>query len=607
MKTETMATTLELLSAIECFSALDPISLQELAEGCERRDLVRGDLLIQEGAAADEFFVVLRGRFVVLKDGAAIAEIGPGEPIGELAFFAGGMRTASVKAARDSSTLVLRREIYDRLASKIPALSNGILVALSRRLARTVRAMPTLRPRVGRVCLVLPGSGGRLPDAFVKSIREDFRSRQRWQIIGSDHPAACAKDDVLAIRRRIENTETESDYVLLLVEDVATNPAFCDAAIAVADTIVVLRETIEDCALSKIERQLITATLPANLHLALWRPSGSAIRNTASWLAVRPVALHHHLEEGRTACVARLGRFLRGEALGFVFSGGGAHGCAHLGVIKAIIEQGIELDFLGGTSIGAAIAAALAIGYDPEGVLSVFEDIFLRQKAMAKLNLPRYSFLDHRLFDQTLIDGYLGSMAEDAAINFFAVTTSLTTNEMVVLRRGAVWEAVRASTSLPAIFPPFVTKDGHVWVDGGLIDNAPVEVMRQLKSGPNVVLNLTPQAPMVCDLPYEQFPGPWDVIRSLVSRRRRPSPPSLYSVLANSMVINSRSKLAQVATEGDVLLAVDVPEGMSFLDWTRGREAFNTAYAAYSRQFTGPPAAEVFDLPSRLLRLRVNS
>lgn len=587
-----MTATADLLSGIAAFATLDPPLLDELVAASTRRDVARGERLIDEGAQADTLFVVLRGRFVVLKGENPIAEIGPGEPIGELAFLAGGTRTASVVAARDGTVLALDRAAYDRLAVRVPELGRGIQKSLAQRLARSVPAIPTLKPRIGRVCAVLAGNGAGLPAEFLALMRADFAARPDWAVIDDHDPAADPAGGPATIRARIEAAEDRAGHVLLLVADATARPDFADAALAQADSVVLLRETPGDSALSALERRVLAGVLPSSLHLALWRPRRAAITGTAAWLDQRPVALHHHLEAGNPACIARLGRFLRGEALGLVFSGGGAHGCAHLGAVKALLDQGIAPDFLGGTSIGASIAAALAIGYAPEGVLSVFEDIFLRRKAMARYNLPLYAVLDHRLFDQALIEGYLGVNAEDAAINVFAVATSLTSNDMVILRRGPLWQAVRASTSLPAIFPPFVTAQGDVLIDGGLIDNAPVEVMRRLKPGPNLVLNLTAQAPMTCDLPYPRFPGRWDTLQALFRRRARPAPPSLYSVLSNAMVINSRKRLEDVAPEGDLFLSVSVPEGMNFLDWTRGREAFDRAHSHYARRLAAATATD---------------
>src|SRR5690242_16928329 len=88
--------------------------LQTLAAGAEERTLRRGEVLVREGDASDALFFVLSGRFTVHVGGAdePIAEVGPGQSIGEIGFFAGMPRTATVKALRDSSVLVITREHF---------------------------------------------------------------------------------------------------------------------------------------------------------------------------------------------------------------------------------------------------------------------------------------------------------------------------------------------------------------------------------------------------------------------------------------------------------------------------------------------------------------
>ncbi len=77
---------------------------------------------------------------------------------------------------------------------------------------------------------------------------------------------------------------------------------------------------------------------------------------------------------------------------------------------------------------------------------------------------------------------------EDMPLPFFCVSTNLSRGELYVHRQGKLWEAVRASGSIPGLLPPMFTDDGSMLVDGSLIDNVPVKTMRELKAGPNVVL-----------------------------------------------------------------------------------------------------------------------
>ena len=96
----------------------------------------------------------------------------------------------------------------------------------------------------------------------------------------------------------------------------------------------------------------------------LHRDADRRPRGTARWLALHPFVRHHHLRLGVPADFDRLARFLGGTAVGLVLGGGGARGFAHIGVMRALDEAGIPIDRVGGTSMGAMIAAQWARGHD---------------------------------------------------------------------------------------------------------------------------------------------------------------------------------------------------------------------------------------------------
>ena len=110
-----------------------------MAKETETRALRRGDVLVRQGDPADDLFIVLTGRFAVTKEGRRdpIAEIGPEQPIGEIAFLTGGTRTATVTAMRDSVVLRLSRTEFDLLTAKCPSIWRTLTNTLSHRLAAT--------------------------------------------------------------------------------------------------------------------------------------------------------------------------------------------------------------------------------------------------------------------------------------------------------------------------------------------------------------------------------------------------------------------------------------------------------------------------------------
>ena len=134
------------LDGVEIFQDLAPEERAKLAAELETISLRRGEILVRQGEMADALFVVVTGRFTITLAGQQriIAEIGPGQPIGEIAFIGGGPRTATVTALRDSVVLRLGREDFDMLAARNPGILRTLTVTLARRVAERTSAWPRL-------------------------------------------------------------------------------------------------------------------------------------------------------------------------------------------------------------------------------------------------------------------------------------------------------------------------------------------------------------------------------------------------------------------------------------------------------------------------------
>ena len=198
--------------------------------------------------------------------------------------------------------------------------------------------------------------------------------------------------------------------------------------------------------------------------------------------------------------------------IGLVLSGGAARGLAHIGVLKALEEQGIRIDAIAGTSMGAVIGGLYASGYKIDELEKLALGIDWKQAlsdAPPREDVPFRRKQDDRdfLVKQQLSfrdDGSLGlplgviqgqnlallleSMLAHASgtrdfdklpIPFRAVATDIASGEKVVFRRGHLPQVVRASMSIPAVFAP-VELDGRLLVDGGMTDNIPLDVVREM-------------------------------------------------------------------------------------------------------------------------------
>lgn len=573
-------------SRVEAFSGLDEQGLAALQQASTGRVVPGGEYLVRYGEEADALYLVSTGRFFVqLPNGRVVAEIGAGEPVGELAFFSGGTRTADVRATRDSFVFTLTREAYDRVVAQHPGIAESILAVLSKRLAKATGQLGAMEAKPGKVIALIPAAATRMPAGFAERLCKALTRDEAPRMVTIDEKPASLMADSDGFGRWLAEIERSAGRIVL----VAAGDDEWDRAITRnADDLVIVAPLFEEqCERSPLEEFAIPQFLRANRTLLLWRERREQeITGSGKWLDSRNVKLHHHLGLDSDEDFARVGRFLTGDANGVVLAGGGALGCAHIGVIQGLIENGIPVDFYGGTSAGAAMGGAIAQGLTPDETITQCEEMFITAKAMKKMTIPVHSILDPRVFDRELEMRYGNKDIADLPYNFFGVSTNLTTNSIYLHRRGPLWHAVRASGSLPTILPPFITEEGDILVDGGVLDNVPVAIMREAKAGPNVVVSLRSDAgdEWRTQTKYKSLRTPGQILRDILFRRKpKEEFPGIVDIMSRSMVVTSASIVKQSLSQADVLLVPPIPEGMKILDWHLGKELARTA-AEYTAQ-----------------------
>ncbi|XP_055455900.1 patatin-like phospholipase domain-containing protein 7 isoform X5 [Psammomys obesus] len=188
---------------------------------------------------------------------------------------------------------------------------------------------------------------------------------------------------------------------------------------------------------------------------------------------------------------SRLARVLTGNAIALVFGGGGARGCAQVGVLRALAECGIPVDMIGGTSIGAFMGALFAEerSYSQMRIRAKqwAEDMTSMMKTILDLTYPITSVFSGSGFNSSISSIFRDRQIEDLWLPYFAITTDITASAMRVHTDGSLWRYVRASMSLSGYMPPLCDpKDGHLLMDGGYINNLPADVARSM--GAKVVI-----------------------------------------------------------------------------------------------------------------------
>jgi NTE family protein len=169
-----------------------------------------------------------------------------------------------------------------------------------------------------------------------------------------------------------------------------------------------------------------------------------------------------------------------------VLSSGGARGAAHVGVLRALENGGFSIDVIAGTSVGAGVGGLYAAGVSVERIEKLWLGTDLKRVIREYFpTLPRSGWSRGDELIRSLSDLVGESRIEDLKIPFAAVATDINTGEEIILREGPLVEAIRASTSIPALFTPVCWK-GRYLVDGGLVNPVPVSLARLL--GAEVVI-----------------------------------------------------------------------------------------------------------------------
>ncbi len=377
---------------------------------------------------------------------------------------------------RDALVLKLDRADFDKLAETRPQIWKSLTTTLAQRLGAQAGTAPPLEHHAPRTIVVIRAGQGAVPPAFIEALKCVLTGSRDVSFVDAATLAALLPTgaDPTAPRERRRSMRSKPRTIASFSLRTRISRHFSTKAIRHADLVLAVAAADADQAPNALEQMAEHYLTPDARRLVLIHDARGQAAGTARWLAARTIAMHHHVALTDDADVARLVRFIDGTAVGLVACGGGALCTAHIGVYKALLEAGFGFDIMGGTSAGAAMTAAFAVGRSPDDIDAGVHDIFVANSAMRRYTWPRYSLLDHTHFDEQLLRHYGGINIEDLWIPFFAVSTNLSSGTVHCHSSGDLWAAIRASSSIPALLPPVYTADGEMLVDGCLLDNVPL-------------------------------------------------------------------------------------------------------------------------------------
>ena len=542
----------------ELFGVTDPEAFRDLEEVVEWRRVAAGEALVRQGDPSDAMYVVVTGRFrttVRGEDGTetVVRETGPFSTIGELGLLADQPRSATVVALRDGEVLRLGRDGFRAFALGRPeALLRVASIVAGRQAAAPAarsRAAAAAGAPAGLTIAVLPLSPAPTLRSFAKLLSRRLAGLGPTLLLdaaGLDerHGRSGAAETplagplALAVDVSLRDLEDRTRYLLL--DAGSGGEAWRERCLRRADRVLLVAEATAEPGKGPVDALLDALRLPARRELVLLHPAGTAEPSgTADWLAGREVAEHHHVRAGNDRDEARLARRLAGRGVGLVLGGGGARGLAHVGVLRALEEEGIEVDLVAGASMGAVVGAGWAL-HGASAPLVALAETFASPSRIYDRTLPLVSLMSGGKVLRVMRSLYGERAIEDLWTPFFSVSTNLTRARVDVDRSGPLWRAVRKSMSIPGVFPP-VIEDGDVVVDGGVVDNFPVERMAsRLDCGTVLGVNVAPAVDKV--KPYRFGPelSGWKVLAGrVVPFARKTRAPSLVGSLLRTQEINS--------------------------------------------------------------------
>ncbi|MBS0569463.1 MAG: patatin-like phospholipase family protein [Proteobacteria bacterium] len=564
-----------LLRGLELFRHLDAATLDELAAELEWFALPGGATLFDYGDPSDSLCVLKSGSLGAFKptpegvyqlDGVVAA----GETVGELGLIVDQPRSATVRALRDSELLRLSRRGFERLVARHP---QAMLVTARLAVKRLIARRDGASLSAPRTFAVLAHDADVATRTFAGQLREALCRYGECELV--DEVAARGQTSTWfsALEARVR-------HVLYLGD--GDDHDWRELCVRQSDCILLVANARDDASVWP-EKSCIDAerALHRPRHLVLLHGAGAILPGAAArWLRAVPGVAHHHVRAATD--VERVARLLTGRSIGLVLSGGGARGFAHIGVVRALREAGVQIDCVGGTSIGAIIGAGVAADWSNEEMFDNYYRAFVRGKPLSDYTLPFIALVAGRRVSRLLREAFGARDITDLALPYYCITSNLTAGRAETHRAGPLWFWLRASCAIPGVLPP-VFHRGEVYVDGAVMDNLPVDAMRA--QGVAEIIAVDIGADDVLHAEVEEFALPpwWKLLwQRWFHRHQRPG---ILSILLRSGMVNAEAASLERRAHTSLLLTPPLSD-VELLDWKAYERAIDAGHR-YAQKLLG--------------------
>jgi NTE family protein len=559
-----------------------PAKALKLAEKDTRYfGLPGGWKLFDVGEPSDSIYFVLSGSLGAFRKGTdgqleLLGHIRAGEPVGEMSMIAGEPHEHTVYALRDTELLSMSRAGFMQLVRSDPEILERLTRVIMVRMRQSRKKVTrSAEPRVFGLVATSPTIDLKLRAKALSLALQGMGLRVA--VVGEEAAGMPVT--------YFDELETRNDIVLL-VANIGDTPWFR----------LTQRHSDRLWLFARSDARPSTPLLPQDsspvrqfrlVDVVLLRHGADrVVAGPAEWKAAADAARVFHWEGMDAVDCRRLARIISGKSVGLVLSGGGARAYAHVGAIRALREANCPIDFVGGASMGAIIGAGVALGWDDDEIDRRIRKAFVETNPLSDYMLPVVSLTHGHKVDARLKEHFGDVMIEDMPLPFFAVSTNLTQGAYRVHASGLLRNVLRASIALPGILPPVVADD-QVLVDGAVLNNFPVDVMRDAQRGRIIGVDVA-QAPV--GLKPDEFRAPpgffgWTL------RNGFSAPPPIANLLMRAATVSINPNAHRELTD---LLIVPEIEGVELRDWKDYERAVEAGYNATRQaldELKGPLAA----------------
>ncbi len=527
-----------------------------------------GSTLFRQGDASDAAYFVVAGRLRVSgtdDDGRTVFdhEIASGDIVGEMGLIDISPRAGTVTTIRDSTLARIPLESFQQLMTGHPAVMLQVFRRVLRRLTSTQQR--TQRARAVTIAITSGVDRRVFATQMANVIRrhgtvQEVRAASvdaRLRVPGIAN-SSLSSPESRRVLNLLHEHELTADYVVYETDSLDGELSeWSRRAIRQADRLIVVSSAVPDDA----EKRAIQRTLDVAdscQHVVVWaaiqQPAGVTQADTSDHILGPLVAETHQLRVGRNDDLERLARLATGNGVAVVLSGGGARGYAQLGALRALTEAGVPIDTIGGASMGSVVAGLFALDYRYDDAVSY---LTTNMASLLDYTIPVVSLTKGERVWNAIHRSFENQRIEDTWIPFYCVSTNLTRAEVALHTTGAMDEAIRASTAIPGVFPP-VPHDGDLLVDGGVLNNLPVDVVAVNTSiGTVIAIDVAPPSGPRAKTEFGLSVSGWSALRATVGRGRS-GYPALSSVLMASLLVGSSRDRRQFVDDGMVDLMIEL-------------------------------------------------